>query len=74
MSDTVEIPLKYRYIFDRYGQPVWWAWCQDTFGPANNCTYGRPATVHYWRLEPGAGYKMWFADPVHATMFRLRWT
>lgn len=71
--NTVVVPLEHRFECDRNGVPVWWAWCHETFGPANNSHYGVPATEHYWRLVP-SGHAMWFANPAHATLFRLRWS
>lgn len=72
MSHTVVVPLKHRHVYDQQGRAVWWAWCWETLGPANNSAWGIPASRHYWRLEPN-GWTMWFADPAHATLFRLRW-
>ena len=74
MSVVVPVPLQHRYICNAAGVPHYWAWCEQTFGPANDSAYGRPATEHYWRLQPGPGYRMWFADPAHATLFALRWS
>jgi hypothetical protein len=71
--NTVAVPIRHRFVYNPQGLPVWWQWCEQTLGPSNDSGYGRPATKHYWHLLPGPGYKMWFADPVHATLFRLRW-
>jgi hypothetical protein len=70
--NTVVVPLKHRHVYNQQGVPVWWAWCWETLGPANNSQWGIPASQHRWRLEP-SGWAMWFADPAHATMFALRW-
>lgn len=70
---TVTVPKAHWHHYTAQGLPVWWYWCQKTLGPSNNSAYGRPATEHYWRLQPGPGYRMWFANPAHATLFALRW-
>jgi len=72
--NIVIVPMKHRHVYNQQGLPVWWAWCLKTFGSPNNCQYGKPASEHYWRLEPGSGYVMWFSDPAHATLFMLRWS
>lgn len=71
MNNAVKVSVKHRYIYTRGGLPIYWMWCHKTFGPANNSTYGCPATEHYWRV--GESHTMWFAKPEHATMFALRW-
>ena len=73
MMNTVAVPIKHRFVYNAQGLPVWWHWCEQTLGPPNDSAYGRPVTEHYWHLLPGPGYKMWFANPAHATLFRLRW-
>lgn len=72
MKNTVVVPFKVRHIYNQQGLPVWWLWCQDTFGPSNNSQYGIPASEHYWRWDSDRR-TMWFAKPEHATMFALRW-
>jgi hypothetical protein len=73
--NTVVVPLKYRFIYNEQGNPIWWEWCMKMFGPPNNSEWGIPASEHYWRLEPNNGYyTMWFSNPSHATLFRLMWS
>ena len=71
MNNTVKVPFKNRYRYSKSGLPLYWLWCQETFGPPNNSAYGCPATKHYWGA--GESHTMWFAKPEHATMFALRW-
>ena len=72
--NTVAVPVAYRFVYNTQGLPVWWHWCEQTLGPPNDSAYGRPVTEHYWHLLPGPGYRMWFANPEHATAFALRWS
>ena len=72
MNNTVKVPFKNRYRYSKSGLPLYWLWCQETFGPPNISKYGCPATEHYWRVDES--HTMWFADPAHATMFALRWS